>query len=122
MVDAQVRRYRQFRLGPLLVVITAVCAWAAAVHYFGLVGGTVLIVLLAVLLAVATIWACAYVHVPALTKVVTLFGVLGGTLLLALACYLFDAREDARRNQCINNMREHYEEASQLEMLHPGDN
>jgi hypothetical protein len=51
------------------------------------------------------VWAFLYACAPRLTKYATVFGLLGllgGSL---LSCALLQAREEARRNSAVNNLR-----------------
>ncbi|HEX5103973.1 MAG TPA: hypothetical protein VFV87_09200 [Pirellulaceae bacterium] len=58
------------------------------------------------LVLVMCIWALAYRISPGPTKYLTVCGVLGGFLLACLPLWLIHAREEARRNNTRNNLRQ----------------
>ncbi len=110
----------QFSLATMFVVVTVSAFLLAAVAQFGaewfMQGAISLAILLVLLIPFALVWGLCFRLAPTPTKYVTVLGLIMFLPLSLLPCWLIQNREQARRTQCMTNLRKlaasiHYDDS-----------
>lgn len=101
-------------------VVAVLGTWAGS-HITGLLSLAATCIFFALgICVVVVIWAGAYAIAPAPTKYLTVFGLVGTVLLSLLSMWIVRARESARRNGAMNNLRQIGQELQHARDIRPG--
>jgi hypothetical protein len=97
----------QLHIGALLV-----CFLSAAIRLSGFAPIVLGIASVLGFYTLVSLWGLVYLRAPEATKYATVCGFFGVMLLSLLALYVVRSREEARRNQCIHQLRRIGQQAS----------